>query len=218
MENLFAFIIGSVFGSFFGVVIDRLYTGESIIWGRSHCNHCQMKLHFWELIPIFSQLFLKNRCRHCKVKIPPLYIFLEILIGICFLAAWQNVLTLPQFLTLLFSILSSIFDYRAHQFPLNLWILFAIIFLLLFPLNISHCIWIILALIAEFKNIKIGTGDFLWLFIASFSLTFIQLALLIQISSFLGILYILLKNYKELPFIPFLSIGYLILLMSVQIH
>jgi leader peptidase (prepilin peptidase)/N-methyltransferase len=218
MNFFISFLFGSIFGSFFGLVIDRLPAGKSIVKGSSHCENCQHKLQPWELIPIFSQILSKNHCRHCGIRLSLIYPFLEFSTGICFSLAYWNWLDLPQFLTLIFCLILSILDYRSHQFPFVIWLFFAILFLFLFPWSFISFIWILLAGLAEFKDLKIGTGDFLWIFIASFSLSFIQIIWVIQIASFLGICYFFIKKLRELPFIPFLSIGYLILLLWDQIH
>lgn len=67
---LWAFLAGSIFGSFLNVVIDRLSTGRSVLFGRSYCEHCKKKLKITDLVPIFSYLFLSGKCRYCKAKIP----------------------------------------------------------------------------------------------------------------------------------------------------
>ena len=52
-------IIGLVFGSFYNVVGLRLCKKESIAFPSSHCPKCNHKLKAYELIPVFSYIFLK---------------------------------------------------------------------------------------------------------------------------------------------------------------
>ena len=52
------FIFGTVLGSFYNVVGYRLPKGESLLYPSSHCTNCNHKLMPWELVPIFSFLFL----------------------------------------------------------------------------------------------------------------------------------------------------------------
>jgi leader peptidase (prepilin peptidase)/N-methyltransferase len=40
---------------------------------RSHCPSCQTTLGVLDLVPVFSWVFLKGRCRHCRVNIPVEY-------------------------------------------------------------------------------------------------------------------------------------------------
>jgi leader peptidase (prepilin peptidase)/N-methyltransferase len=63
-------LLGLFTGSFLNVCIDRLPRGESIVFPPSHCESCSHKLSVIDLIPVFSYLFLKGRCRYCRTKIP----------------------------------------------------------------------------------------------------------------------------------------------------
>ena len=65
-------------GSFIGVCFERIPEGESIVRGRSHCESCGKVLKSYELVPIFSYLFLKGRCSKCKKKIPIRCLVIEI--------------------------------------------------------------------------------------------------------------------------------------------
>ncbi len=69
MTYIFAFILFACFGSFIAVCYDRIPKGEQIWKGRSHCDRCGKELHVFELIPIFSYLFLGGKCSKCKEKI-----------------------------------------------------------------------------------------------------------------------------------------------------
>lgn len=82
------FIFGAAVGSFLNVVIDRCQTGESIIRGRSYCPKCRAILRWYDLIPLFSFLILRGRCRYCQRKISWQYPLVEIATGILFLLAF----------------------------------------------------------------------------------------------------------------------------------
>ncbi|NEX78359.1 prepilin peptidase [Bacillus thermocopriae] len=86
MIDSLVFIYGLVLGSFFNVVAIRLLNKQSLAFPPSHCVHCQHRLQALDLIPVFSYLFLKGKCRYCKGPISPLYPFGELLtaISICF--------------------------------------------------------------------------------------------------------------------------------------
>lgn len=81
--TLIFFIFGLIMGSFFNVVILRFNTERSF-GGRSGCMSCQNKLTWYELIPVFSFLFLRGRCRNCKTKISIQYIVVELIVGFIF--------------------------------------------------------------------------------------------------------------------------------------
>jgi prepilin signal peptidase PulO-like enzyme (type II secretory pathway) len=77
------FVFGLIIGSFLNVVILRFNTERSF-GGRSACMSCQNKLTWYELIPIFSFLGLKGRCRTCQTKISITYPLVELVTGLIF--------------------------------------------------------------------------------------------------------------------------------------
>jgi len=82
---IFITVFGACVGSFLNVVIFRFQTGESIAFGRSHCRECKHTLAWYDLIPIFSYLFLRGRCRYCHERISARYLIVELLTGVLFL-------------------------------------------------------------------------------------------------------------------------------------
>jgi len=83
----YIFFIGTAIGSFLNVLIDRLPKDKSIM-GRSHCDFCRRKLSAIDLIPVFSFLFLKGKCRKCKKKLSWQYPGIELLTGIVFVLVY----------------------------------------------------------------------------------------------------------------------------------
>ena len=82
---IFMFCIGTLFGSFFTLAVHRIPLHQDITHKRSYCPNCNHKLSFFDMIPVLSYIFLGGKCRYCKKKIRPRYLFLEILTGITFL-------------------------------------------------------------------------------------------------------------------------------------
>lgn len=80
---LFA-LLGAICASFVGVLSERVYTGQSWKQGRSKCNSCRETLQSRDLVPVFSWLIYRGRCRRCKVKLPIRYVFFEATLGILF--------------------------------------------------------------------------------------------------------------------------------------
>ena len=78
------FLLGIIMGEFFNVVAMRLSLDEEKLFTRSHCDVCYHKLRFFEIIPIFSYLFLKGKCRYCKKNIKISHLIVELLTGILF--------------------------------------------------------------------------------------------------------------------------------------
>ena len=67
------FLYGIVIGSFLNVCIYRLPEKENIVKIRSHCMSCGYQLKWYDLVPLFSYLFLGGKCRKCKQKISVQY-------------------------------------------------------------------------------------------------------------------------------------------------
>jgi leader peptidase (prepilin peptidase) / N-methyltransferase len=99
---ILTFCFGAVIGSFLNVVILRL-PKEQTLTGRSHCPVCGHTLGLFDLVPIFSFLFLRGRCHYCKTKISWRYFILETLTGLLFVLAYLKTqpLNLPEVLILL---------------------------------------------------------------------------------------------------------------------
>lgn len=81
---IYIFITGITFGSFFTLAVYRIPRREDITHTRSYCPKCHHKLSFWDMIPLFSYIFLGGKCRYCKEKIRPRYFILELCSGIVF--------------------------------------------------------------------------------------------------------------------------------------
>jgi leader peptidase (prepilin peptidase)/N-methyltransferase len=84
MIEALIFICGLFFGSFFGVLIDRIPKEEEVVAGRSRCDYCKKEIKWYDLIPVVSFIILRGKCRYCKKKLSYYYPLLEILTGILF--------------------------------------------------------------------------------------------------------------------------------------
>jgi leader peptidase (prepilin peptidase)/N-methyltransferase len=81
---LFLFALGACIGSFLNVCIWRLPRHESVVQPPSHCPKCDTRLQVLDLVPLFSQLFLRSRCRYCGSQISWRYFGIEFLTGALF--------------------------------------------------------------------------------------------------------------------------------------
>lgn len=52
--------------------------GSDVNYKYSYCPQCQHRLTTMDLMPIFSWVFSKGRCRHCKASISKRYILIEL--------------------------------------------------------------------------------------------------------------------------------------------
>lgn len=83
-------VLGLAVGSFLNVCIDRLPQNKSIAFPPSHCEACQHKLAAKDLIPVFSYLKLRGRCRYCQASVPRRLFWVELATGVVFaLLAWH---------------------------------------------------------------------------------------------------------------------------------
>lgn len=87
--NIYIFIIGIVFGSFFNVCIFRIPEKQSVSNPPSHCARCNTRLKPIDLIPILSYLMAGKKCRYCKEEISSRYAIVELLTGILFLLVYN---------------------------------------------------------------------------------------------------------------------------------
>ena len=75
------FLLGAALFSFMNVVAWRLPRGKNSLTGRSFCPSCGATLTAADLVPVFSWLCLRGRCRHCGARIPVRYLLVELLGG-----------------------------------------------------------------------------------------------------------------------------------------
>jgi leader peptidase (prepilin peptidase) / N-methyltransferase len=106
------FVIGLAFGSFLNVCIYRLPLGMSVVTPRSACPKCKHGIALYDNLPVLSWLILRGRCRHCKARISPRYLLIELLTGALFLACYAYfglTLSTVKYCSLAFLLLGLIF-------------------------------------------------------------------------------------------------------------
>lgn len=112
-----SFVFGTVIGSFLNVCIYRIPAGRSIVTPPSHCPRCGTRLAPRDLVPLFSYIFLKGKCRYCGARISLQYPAVELLTGMLFLAAAWRFGPSPHALgaVVLFSLLISVSVIDIHH-------------------------------------------------------------------------------------------------------
>lgn len=228
------FFLGTVWGSFLGVLADRIPRGESILFPSSHCNTCKKNLNLIDLFPLYSWVIGKGRCRVCQAPIDRQTLYSELLTATLFIILgliYQNGgSVLKPFIFGSFAIPLSLIDLRHYRLPHKLTIpaMISGLFLSFFlpgdhfktSIEASIAALLFLVPIAYLKPNALGMGDAIF-FGAIGSFTSIQgilLALIIAsgaaiIASLTWSLWEYSNGRKasirtlRIPFGPFLSVG-----------
>lgn len=112
---LIVFIIGTYFGSFVLYAINSISIKEKNRDGRIACKYCKHSLSIIEIIPVFSYICLRGKCKHCGKKIDSNYILIEFLMGIISLGIYlsihgtwstESIQLLTEYLFLMFYIIT----------------------------------------------------------------------------------------------------------------
>ena len=232
------FIIGAVMGSFYNVLGLRIVRKESIIKPKSHCEKCGHVLAWYELIPIFSFIFLKGKCRNCKTKLSYLYLFSEFFCGVLFAISFYSFGFTPNLIiSLVLSsllIIVTVCDVTYMIIPDRFIVISGILILLtklvFFPIKtfllsllygvLSFIIMYLIMKLGDyiFKKETLGGADVKLMFIVGICLEPFLSLLVIIIASMIALPISLLLLVKErehaIPFGPFILIGTMIVFLT----
>src|SRR5665811_689100 len=84
------FVFGVIVASFVGVLVARLYTGQSFLVGRSQCDACGALLTPLMLVPIVSYVAHGGRARCCGAHLSLLSPVTELLLGVLFVLSYSQ--------------------------------------------------------------------------------------------------------------------------------
>ena len=118
------FIFGITIGSFLNVCIYRLPLGESVVTAPSHCMSCGEKLHWYDMVPVFSWIILGGKCRNCKARISVQYPIIEGVNGIlyviiCAVNGW-NLMSGVYCLMASALVVLAVIDWRTYEIPFGI--------------------------------------------------------------------------------------------------
>ncbi len=82
--TIYFFIIGLCFGSFALATAWRIKKNKDFVKQRSECENCHHKLSASDLVPLFSWIFMRGKCRYCGNKLSALLPLAELTGGIFF--------------------------------------------------------------------------------------------------------------------------------------
>lgn len=244
MENIviasFIFIIAASIGSFLNVVIERTREKKSFWGGRSFCPRCNHVLAWYDLIPVFSLLFLRAKCRYCKAKISWQYFFVELATAGVFLLNWWIFIPMGWltvgfwWIMSMFLIIIFIYDLK-YQYIYDRFSIPAIVLAFAWQFWQSGLGWksiiggflvgagVYLALYVMSKGKDIGGGDIRLGALLGVLVGFEKVIYLFLFTYGVAVLYLIFyfiikrKKIKYLPLGPFLIIGFLIILWGGDI-
>ncbi len=220
------FLFGVTIGSFLNVCIYRLPEGGDIVKEHSHCMTCGHRLAWYDLIPLFSWLFLGGKCRYCGEKISAQYPLIEAANGLgwvlifitndvsvrslCYCAAFSALLVL------------SVIDWRTFEIPIgcNIVILIAGIVNLLtdlqnwkeYVIGFASVSALLLLILLVSKGKAMGGGDVKLMAAAGLLLGWPKLIFAFCMGCIIGsVIHLLLMKFagkgRVLAFGPYLAAG-----------
>lgn len=231
------FILGIVMGSFYNVVGFRLSLNKSIVKPGSYCPNCKEKLKVLDLIPVFSYLFLKGKCRYCHQKISIFYPVVELFTGVLFAVSFYSfgfsyelliALALSSFLAIVI-----VSDLNYYIIPDQVTLFFGVFIFLINILNYGmagalkyilygfamFAFMYLVMLLGNtiFKQESLGGGDIKLLFVLGMTLPlildFIGVIVATLLAFPIAIFFLVKHKDKMLPFGPFLIAGFLLIYM-----
>ncbi|TCO79171.1 prepilin peptidase [Marinisporobacter balticus] len=225
----FIIIIGLLIGSFLNVCIYRISKEESIVYPLSYCPKCNTTLKSWSLVPIFSFLLSKRKCRYCRELIPMQYPFIEFLNGIIYLLLYLkyglSILFVKYAIITSLLIMISWIDYKLQIIPdgCNLFgLVISGVFIIINDFStgsflnsvIGFCLGGGIFLLIAIVTNEMGGGDIKLMGILGFAFGWENI-LLITLLSFgigaiisVGLLRLKIKNRKDpIAFGPFIAVA-----------
>lgn len=222
---------GSAFASFFSVVVYRAekYQGyRGILFGRSYCDACKKQLVWYELVPIFSYLIQRGKCRECNEKIPLRYWMGEIFFGLGFGLLFTFEGSAIDYLVLTVLGFLALYDYAAHGVPkkiMNLLLVLGFIYRVvliaffqprdLVPLFVAVFASVIFYFVLNGFKKSFGLGDLLVFLFLFFTISVHMVIAVFFFSILIGglvssilVLFKKISRKSYVPFIPFIFFAY----------
>ena len=228
-------IFGAVIGSAVNCLAWRIVHGESWLSGKSHCAECGHELGLPDLIPVFSYLFLRGRCRYCHQKISPRYVIVEVCMAVLYAGILLhyggfclNVLRDMGLTAILMGL--SLVDLDIYEIP-DRFIVAGIVWWLVFVLLdgnrlnllkqgvISGLViagsMLVLSLVMDriLKKESMGGGDIKLFFMVCLYLSLAESLFCLILACITGLLFVVLLKNDKIPFGPAISIAVYITLI-----
>ncbi len=234
MEILLYFIFGlsgACAASFAGCLAAQKYRRS--FKARSCCDNCGHMLAWYDLIPVFSYLILKGKCRYCGCKISPVHLLTEgasALYCIMLYRHFQMTVRLAEMMLLMTVMLfAALYDLYAMEIP-DICIVLAGLIMPVFErpdwqllksrlasaafTALYICILSVLFYLFRKQN-GIGFGDIKLFFVCGLYLSFQMELMLVSLSGMIGAAAVFVSGKKKIPFGPCITAAFLILILYV---
>lgn len=234
MEILLHFIFfmsGSCLASFIECMAFQI--SHSCFRMRSRCAECGHVLAWYDLIPVFSYLILRGRCRSCGSRISTVHPVSEIACGLYCAALYRHsgLTAVLAGRVLLMSVLvyAAFYDMYTMEIPDICLVLQIMIFFVFEQRDCTQtaarvipaaaaALYVSAAAMLFYvfrKQSGIGFGDIKLYFVCGLYLTFQQVMTLIAVSGLLGVVCVLASGKKKIPFGPCIAAAFLVLILYV---
>lgn len=226
------FLFGIIIGSFLNVCIYRIPKKENIATDRSHCTSCGTQLKWYDLVPLFSWLFLRGKCRYCKAKISVQYPLVELANGIGYV--WIFIVNGFNFVSILYCLCSSallalsVIDWRTFEIPVGFNIFILVLGIVRAVYDFENVVTYLIGMVAVSgflflcyvltRGRGIGGGDVKLMAAAGLLVGWENIVVALFVGCILGsIIHIILmkvaKKGRMLAFGPYLSLGIFIAML-----
>ena len=211
-------------GSFLNCTAWRIAHNEPFYKGRSHCPSCGHTLGVLDLVPVFSYLFLRGKCRYCKTKISPRYLLTEIFMAAltvgCVLRFGLTPLCAVNFIFLCCLLTLSLVDLETMIIPNGALIVAAAAWVIYAPFSglgwagiglhvlaaVVYGVGVLLLSLLMDKILKkesLGGGDVKLFFVMGLYLGLVQSLFAVMLSCVIGLVFALFTRKKEEGRFPF---------------
>jgi len=225
------FLFGITLGSFFNVVGLRVPKKIPFTNDRSHCSSCHKQLSWYELIPVFSFILQRGKCRNCQQKISLIYPMIESLTGLLFVLSYLMIGIEWELITalLLISMLMIIFvsDMTYMLIPNKVLLFFLPLFIIIRAIQPLEPWWssitggvvafVLIALIILVSRGGMGAGDMklfgllgIILGLGKVLLTFFLASLFGAIFGIILLLCKIIERKQPIPFGPYIIVATII--------
>ena len=210
-------VLGLVMGSFAACMAGRIAVGESFLRGRSHCDACGHVLTPRDLVPVFSWLALRGKCRWCGTKISARCPLTELLCAALFVGVvlrYDVTLQSAQYLILTVLLLAiALVDCDTGLIPDRLLVAIAVDWLVFLPFLNGGALWenalrglaggaaaflplLILVLIMDrvLKRESMGGGDLKLFLVTGLFFSWQSVLFLLILSCILGVVFSLVSG------------------------